>query len=166
MALSDNKIATYARGEMPQTWDVLLTDKNLGEEFLGERLNSIMMKLFGEILSDGVVAALDVRVLDYAGKILALELINPGIDYWGKQPLSAGARNENKSYADRASHLRELRKMLLEQTRLMWPEVEALLPGRRGYRGGSVPRVRDITVAHTPNPYDFERPFGDRTGGA
>jgi hypothetical protein len=122
-----------------------------------------MMRLFGTVLAPEIQTALDILVIDYAGKLVALELINPGIDYWGKQPLTIGAtgRNENKGYKDRASDLVALRQSLLTQTRQMWPEVEELLPARRIRRVANVPRVAQITGAHTPSPYDFERPYED-----
>lgn len=163
----EGKIAEYAKGELPQTWSALAGTPTFGEPSIELKILSVCTKLFGEPVSVAVQDALDQRVLDYAGKLVALELITPGIDYWSKQPLSIGAtgRNENKGYLDRARDLRELRAYLLEQTRIMWPEVEALLPRRRVNRVANVPRVRDVAVAHTPNPYDFDKPFAPKSGG-
>lgn len=163
----EGKIAQYAQGELPLTWSALAASSDFGESFLGRKVNGVCIKLFNEALTPQVQEALDERVADYAGKLVALELIGPGIDYWGKQPVSIGAtgRNENKGYKDRASDMRDLRAHLLEQTRIMWPEVEALLPGRRVNRVANVPRVKDIEIALTPNPMDFDPPFGPKTGG-
>lgn len=160
------KIADYAKGELPSTWKALANDPDYGDSFLERKVQSVMVKLFNVAIDDSVQDALDERVADYAGKCVALELINPGIDYWSKQPLSIGAtgRNENKTYTDRGAALRELRTYLLEETRLMWPEVQSMLTSSRSNRVANVPRVRDIAVAHTPNPYDFEPPFGGNTG--
>jgi len=160
------KIAEAAHGELPLTWKALAESPDYGDSFLQRRIDSIILKLFNAPLPDGVEDALDGRVIDYAGKCVALELINPGIDYWSKQPLSLGAtgRNENKTYADRSASLRELRTYLIEQTRLLWPEVESLLTNSRDHRVSNVPRVRDIENAHTANPYDFEPAFGRATG--
>lgn len=162
----DGKIAAAAQGELPETWRALQTSPYYGDSFLLRKVESVITKLFGQPIDSTVQEALDDRVADYAGKCVALDLINPGIDYWSKQPLSIGAtgRNENKSYADRGAALRELRVYLLEETRHMWAEVESMLPSSRTNRVTNVPRVRDIAVAHTPNPYDFEPPFGGSTG--
>lgn len=159
----DGRIAAAAQGELPSTWRVLAGVQAYGEPFIIEKLNAVMTKLFGSVLSTAAQDALDNLVVDYAGKCLALELINPAIDYWSKQPVTIGAtgRNETKGYLDRSAALLRLRAFLVDQLRLMWPEVEELLPGRRVRRISNVPRVREVTLAHTPNPYEFEQPFAD-----
>jgi hypothetical protein len=161
------KIAQYARGELPLTWVALENDPNYGDLFIQHKVDSCILKLFNTPVTPTAQDAFDARVLDYAGKCVALDLITPGIDYWSKQPLSFGAtgRNEVKAYADRAAALRALRTDLLVQTREMWPEVSSLLTSARVNRIPNVPRVRDIAVAHTPNPYDFEPAFGTVAGG-
>lgn len=159
------KIAEYARAEMPETWTALATSTAFGEPLLERRILNVQITLFGAELTDVEQAALDELVAEYAGKCVALKLIGAGIDYWSKQPLSLSAtgRNENKSYTDRSAALRDLAKLLLEQTRSMWPEVEALLPRRRVKRVANTPRVKEIEIAHTPNPYDFDAPFAPKT---
>ena len=161
----DGRIAAAAQSELPSTWNVLAGAQVYGEPFIIEKLNAVMTKLFGSELDVATQDALDNLVVDYAGKCLALELINPAIDYWSKQPVSIGAtgRNETKAWLDRSAALLRLRAYLVEQLRLMWGEVESLLPGRRVRRISNVPRVREITLAHTPNPYEFEQPFVDST---
>lgn len=152
-------IADWARGELPQEWDALLAEYS--DDFLTRKIDSIMMKLFGEKLDSDDQVALDERVLDYTGKLVALELIGPGISYWSKQAVAVGARgqNETKSYKDRAEDLKELRKWLLEATRGMQAEVWPLLPNRRVDRDAVGPRVRQTIGAVTPDPDGFERPF-------
>lgn len=152
-------IADWAKGELPQEWDAL--QSTYGDEFLQRKVNSVMLKLFGSKPSVAVQEALDERVLDYAGKLVALELINPGISYWSKQAISMGARgqNENKAYNDRAQALKELRESLLLQSREMQPEVWPLLPLRRAARIPVGPRVRQVIGTSTSDPDDFERQF-------
>jgi hypothetical protein len=159
----EGRIAAAAQGELPESWRALTSAPSYGESFLTEKLNAVMTKLFGVVLDVATQDVLDNLVVDYAGKCLALELINPAIDYWSKQPVSIGAtgRNETKAYLDRSAALLRLRAFLVDQTRLMWDEVQELLPGRRVRRISNVPRVREITLAHTPNPYEFEQPFAD-----
>ncbi len=152
-------IADWAKGELPQEWEALLA--TYGDDFLTRKIDSIMMQLFAAILDEDAQLALDVRVLDYCGKLVALELINPGISYWSKQALSMGARgqNETKAYKDRAEDLRELRKELIAVTRTMYPEVAPLLPSRRITRIPIGPRVRQALGAVSSDPDLFERPF-------
>ena len=152
-------IADWAKGELPAEWDALCT--TYGDPFLQRKINSVMMQIFANILDTDEQEDLDVRVLDYAGKLVALELINPGISYWSKQAISVGARgqNETKAYKDRAEDLRELRKELIAATRAMMPEVTVLLPNRRISRIPVGPRVRQVLGAITPDPDSFERPF-------
>src|SRR3954471_12722257 len=129
----EGRIAAAAQGELPESWRALASAPSYGESFLTEKLNAVMTKLFGVLLDTETQLALDNLVVDYAGKCLALELINPAIDYWSKQPVSIGAtgRNETKAYLDRSAALLRLRAFLVDQLRLMWPEVQELLPGRR-----------------------------------
>jgi hypothetical protein len=152
-------IADFARGELPQEWDAL--QREYGDLFMARKIASVMAKLFGSILTVDEQGILDVRVLDYCGKIVALEMINPAISYWSKQAVTIGARgqNETKSYKDRAEDLILLRKWLLEQTRLMQAEVWPLLPNRKVDRNPKGPVVRQAIGAVTPDPDDFERPF-------
>lgn len=164
----EGKIAASAQGEMPLTWKALAkAESGYGEGFITTRVELIKTRLFGQVIVSAVEDALDRRVIDYAGKLVALELINAGVDYWGKQPLTIGAtgRNENKGYKDRSADLLRLRENLLMQTRLLFPDIAVLLPGRQVNTVASHPRVRDIAAAkaHTPNPYDFEPPFAPGT---
>lgn len=128
-----------------------------------------MVSLFGTELNEAEQDALDNMVVDYAGKLVALKIVGPGIDYWGKQPtqVSATGRNENKTWASRAADLKDLRKQLLEDTRGMWPDVEPLLPSRRNTIGTPIPTTRNLSQAGhvTPNPDDFESPYGLPTTG-
>jgi hypothetical protein len=152
-------IADWARGEIPQDWDAL--QEKYGDPFMQRKIDTIVAKLFNEPLDTAGQDTLDVRVLDYAGKLVALELINPAISYWSKQAISVGARgqNENKSYKDRAQDLLELRKQLLGATRGMEAEIWPLIPLRRVDRTPVGPRVRQVVGAVTSDPDDFERPF-------
>src|SRR4051794_13917822 len=129
----EGRIAAAAQGELPESWRALVGATGYGESFITEKLNAVMTKLFGTVLDVATQDALDNLVVDYAGKGLALELINPAIDYWSKQPVSIGAtgRNEQKGYLDRSAALLRLRAFLVDQVRLMWPEVQELLPARR-----------------------------------
>jgi hypothetical protein len=124
MALADSPIALAARDELPETWDKLLQAPTFGEEALQRRLDVLTYRAFGASLDEDEQELLDPVLVSYLGKRLALDLIIPGIDYWSKQALSLSAgERETKAYKDRAEDLKELRKLLLEDTSKMLPEV-------------------------------------------
>jgi hypothetical protein len=158
------KIAAYAKGEMPEDWRALEDSEFYGPSFLERKVNSVMVSLFGVTLNAAAQDLLDERVAEYAGKRVALSIINPSLSYWSKQPVSLGAtgRNETKAWANRMQALPMIRDNLIAELNEMWPEVMVLLPNRRTQRAANVPRViqAGATVAHkTPDPDDFEEPF-------
>jgi hypothetical protein len=134
MALTDPNALTYpialaGHDELPETWDKLLESPNFGEDALERRLNVLMWRAFGEVLDGAEQALLDPVLVSYLGKRLALDLIIPGIDYWSKQVLSHSAgERETKAYKDRAEDLKELRKLLIDETAKMLSDVDQLLP--------------------------------------
>jgi hypothetical protein len=129
MALADSPIALAARDELPETWDKLLDTPTFGEPALERRLNVLLYRAFGTPLDETEQEALDPVLVSYLGKRFALDLIIPGIDYWSKQVLSLSAgERETKAYKDRAEDLKELRKLLIDDTTRMLPEVQAALP--------------------------------------
>jgi len=88
-----------------------------------------MYRAFGTTLDDAEQEDLDPVLVSYLGKRLALDLIIPGIDYWSKQVLSLSAgERETKAYKDRAEDLKELRKLLIDETAKMLPEIDQALP--------------------------------------
>jgi hypothetical protein len=156
------KIAEAGRGQIPESFAALMAHSSFGPEEIVRRVNSIKMSLFGEVINTNVEDALDVRVIEYAGKLLALSLITPAVDYWSKQAQQIGARgqNENKGYGDRSARLLDIRALLLEETRLLLPEIQTLLPRRSGPKAG-IARVQ-AGVGLTPDPMSIEPPFGTR----
>lgn len=157
MAVPTGKIADYARDELPETWKAIIEKVADGEAMLNRRLKSTLLLLFNAEIDADEQDALPELVALYAGKKLALSLITPGIDYWSKQKLSLGARSETGAYKDRAEDLRQLRKDLLADMSSLWPDVSPLIPDVVTGRGNiDAPRVTEVAVAHTSNPYDFE----------
>lgn len=159
-------IADWAKGELPEEWIALET--KYGDSFMQRKIDSVVLHLFGSARTTEQQEAMDARLLDYAGKLVALELINPGISYWSKQALSMGARgqNETKAYNDRAKDLKELREQLLAQTRAMQVEIWPLIPDRRALRTPVGPRVRQVVGSVTSDPDDFERTFAESDDAA
>jgi hypothetical protein len=155
------RIALSAKSELVETWEALLNSKAYGSSLLELKCNLVMTRIFGEALPVEEQEDLDLRVVDYCGKCVALELINPGIDYWSKQVLSltATGRSEAKAYKDRANDLQKLREYLLAQIKGILPDIIDLLPDRTVGIYSSVPRVTEVGIGHTSDPYQFERAF-------
>lgn len=158
------RIAKAAQSEIPEEWTALEHSTNYGPNFLTQKVQSVMLSLWGRLLTVDEDRELDIALADYAGKRVAYSLINPSISYWSKQAISISAtgRNENKSYADRAAYLRVIRENLAADLAAAWPEVEILLPDRRYKRNVSVPTVFQAgdNVPHkTPHPDDFDPAF-------
>jgi len=129
MPIPDNLITQNARDELPETWDALLEADSFGEEALERRYNLVMYMTLGELLDDAAIAAISPILAAYLGKVMALDLIIPGIDFWSKQALahSAGER-ETKAYKDRAEDLAKLRDMIFKDVAKLKSFVEDELP--------------------------------------
>lgn len=158
MAVPDNPIALTARDEFPETWDAIDDKVTGGPELLKRRVEGAQRRFLGAVLTPTEQSDLDQRIVDYIGKVVVLSLINAGIDYWSKTRISVGARSEAITFKDRAEDLHRIRDALLEETRLMWADVEPLLNAfattvvttRR-----SRLRVEQVTTALTPDPFEF-----------
>lgn len=164
MANINGPIAKSARGELPLTWDALKQASQVEATFFDERLTLVQTRLFGAELDDATEGALDPIVVEYAGKHLALKIINAGIDYWSKQATQIGAsgRNETKGYLDRAKDLKDLRATLTAEVAALWPDVVTVLPTDTRVAQPGIPQVRDAdnTIMYTPDPNLFEPAYG------
>lgn len=163
MALADSPIALVAKDELPETWDKLLESPNFGEPALERRLSVLMYRAFGAVLDDAEQVLLDPILVSYLGKRFALELVIPGIDFWSKQVLSLSAgERESKAFKDRAEDLKELRKLLLDETSKMLPEIEGLLPQipRRAADRARVQQAGLLVEHVTSDPLTFPPIYG------
>ena len=133
-------------------------------------------RIFGTILSIEDQEILPSRVIEFAGRTLALYLLDPGIEYWSRQVISrtVGER-EAAAYKDRAEDLRQLKKEWTAQLADLFIDVQDLLPVLPG-RAADIPRVAlpgqlvnsvdnprtqgDQVVHATANPYDLEPMYG------
>ena len=154
------EIADRTRAIMPITWDALSKDSRYGEELLQNTINVVKERIFGDTPPEENVMAL--VVVDYTSKLIALELINPGIDFWMSQPQSATATGtaEDVTYPSRTTELRNLRTYLVAEIKKLEPEVIPLIDYNRLKRP---PRASSSTQNDpflTPSPQEFPRPFG------
>lgn len=163
----DDPIALEAKDVFPETWEALAQAKSFGESGLLRSLERVMVSVFTEKLTSEEQDVLDPVVLEYAGKMLALRLCQPALDYWSKQLLSqATGENQSESYKDRAAEIKELRQQLLAETAELFLEISDLLPVRRR-RAKDSPRVAQAgdNIPHaTANPLDMEPLYGNPVG--
>lgn len=167
MPIVDSPIALHARDELPETWDGLIEANTFGEPALERRLDIVMYRVFGAVLDQTEQEALSPLLAAYVGKLFALDLIIPGIDFWSKQAISHSAgERESKTYKDRAEDLKELRKMIFADAVAMLPDVEAELP-QIPKRLSDTFRVQEagLLTAHvTPDPLTFPSIYGPPEG--
>lgn len=163
MPIADSPIALAARDEIPETWDALIEANTFGEPALERRLDIVMYRVFGAALDQAEQDALSPLLAAYVGKLFALDLIIPGIDYWSKQAISHSAgERESKTYKDRAEDLKELRKLIFADAIALLPDVEAELP-QIPKRLGDHSRVQEagLLTAHvTSDPLTFPPLYG------
>jgi len=157
-------IAERARRVIPITWDALAVDARYGDGLLQDTVDLVKENIFGSVINTGIEDTYPLRLLDFAGKLVALELITPGIDLWMNMPTSERAQDENRTWVDRAEKLRKLRDELLVETRKLSPEMEALIaeltgfrPARRATTAPGLSTIDDELL--TPSPQEFARPY-------
>jgi hypothetical protein len=156
-------IAMACRDELPETYDALSDAPTFGDAALKRRLDTLLYRAYGDVLDEAEQGALSPLMVSYLGKRLALDLIIPGIDYWSKQALSHSAGDrESKAYKDRAEDLKELRKLLLEETSALLGEVEAELPliPRRAADTVKVLEAGFSTAHVTADPFGYPPQYG------
>lgn len=161
MPVIEGAIAARVRGIIPITWDALLLDPRYGDALLQTAVNLGKESVTGTVVVPIAESAYSLVVIDYIAKIITLELIPAGIDFWMNQPISESATgtDENHSFTERAATLAELRTALLKETRSKADEIGAILGFRRA-SGKSIPRLNTINdELLTPSPQEFPRPF-------
>jgi hypothetical protein len=118
----------------------------------------VIRRIFGVDVTPEEQEDLDPMVIEYAGKMLALALCTPGIDFWSTQIIAqSSGEQSSESYANRANHLKDLRKQWMTETSDLYVDIEALLP-IRPRRAGDAPRVVQAgeNEPHvTPQPFDI-----------
>lgn len=165
MPILESPIAQHAKDEIPSTWKALIAEPEFGEEALGRRLKRVIGLVFGTELDVDEQEALDFRVQLYLSKLLVLDLIRPGVDYWSKQAISMSAgERESKAYGQRAEDLKKMREELLAEAANLLLDIQPLLPSVIR-RVGNAPRVIQAgeNVEHlTTDPYALEPLYGPR----
>ena len=170
MATPTGPIAWRARSEIPATWDALVLASQYGEVSVNQRLDYIKYSLFGTSVDQSVEGSTynPVQLL-LAGKMLAMEVIPAGADYWADQAIgySASARSssENVSYPDRISSLwRVHSRLLVESEKLKAQLGTSGTSGIKPTRRMVAPKVNTTTPFRTSEPMTFPRQYTDWDG--
>lgn len=162
----DTLIALEAKDLLSETWAALAKSENFGPAALTRSYNRVVGRVFGGVKPDeDEQDLLDDVVIEYVGKMLAIRLADPGIEYWSRQVIqrSIGDR-ESSAYVNRADDLRKLKEQWTIDVAALWLDVDPLLPDRP-QRAADVPRVvmAGDTIAHlTANPYDLDPEYGPK----
>lgn len=162
-------IAERARGILPVTWDALSRDtQRFGDGLLEDKIDLVKEALFGTVIPATDEDDHPLRVIDYAAKMVAYELISPGIDFWMNEVIqeSASGTNETHAWIDRAEKLRLLGERLGWEIRRDEPMIFGLLGRKPALKripimGISTP-ADDVLL--TPNPREFPAPYRQGTG--
>lgn len=154
-------IAERVQGIIPVTWDALSKDARYGESLLRATIDTTKEKVMGVNVPPTSEVNYSVIVVDYLAKLTALELINPGIEFWMNEPSSetATGTSEQHSFLDRVAALEKLRAALIADTRKMADQVAPLIDNQPILKapGAAInPLNEDFP---TPSPLEFPRPF-------
>jgi len=170
MATPTGPIAWRARSEIPATWDALVLASQYGDVSVNQRLDYIKYSLFGTSVNQSIeeTSYNPVQLL-LAGKMLAMEVIPAGADYWADQAIgySASARSssENVSYPDRINSLwRVHSRLLVESEKLKAQLGTSGTSGIKPTRRMVAPKVNTTTPFRTSEPMTFPRQYTEWDG--
>lgn len=123
-------IVDGVRMYLPITFDYLQRDKRFGDRALQQNAELIKAKVLGYTVTPDQEQGLELVLLDFLSKRVALELITPGIDFWSRQMKTATSTNtqEVSSYPDMIASLKDQRLHLAHELTNDWRDVKLLVP--------------------------------------
>lgn len=113
-------IADAAKSHMGETFDALAESEHYGTDFITRKIAVVKQRFMENPPSTADEEDLHELVIDYLGKLVALELMAPAIDYWKSRPTTVSTGNdptETTSYTDPIKALEAIKETLLVQTR-------------------------------------------------
>lgn len=128
------EIAWRARGHIPETYLALWKADSFGPSHIQLKADVIKRRVMTTVIAVEAENTLDTLVLDYLGRLVALELIPPGRDYWANQLQSESIGDdptEVRTYADRIKALADTQSDLLRQIRRDEPIILPLITDLR-----------------------------------
>lgn len=153
-------IVDGARMYMPITFSALQKDSRFGDAGMQRQADLVKRRVLGTTMAADQEESLDILILDYLSKRVALELINPGIDFWSRQLQTATSSqtSEVTSYPNMINSLKLLKANLCEQLASDWAEIQLLVPGTPNERIVPMPASSLMGYRHvTRNPQASQR---------
>jgi hypothetical protein len=116
---------------MPLTLSALRKDERFGDLWLQQQAEVIKWRVLGTTVSPDSESGLGIVFLDYLSKRLALQLINPAIEFWSRQWKTASSTqtSEVTSYPDMIASLKELAPRLVRELTQEWRDLMVIQPG-------------------------------------
>jgi hypothetical protein len=157
-------VARAARREIPIAWDYLSSLPGYGDVELSEKIETVKLTVLGYTMSIADEESADKRVVDYLGKMAAIDVIPAAIDYWTDRMVSQSARGSDEviTYPNRIAALESKLKYLLAVTERMRPRIEDII-GRVTKRSEPGPAVDTEGPLVTPGLENFPAPFGGQS---
>lgn len=118
-----------AKSIIPITWGALEDSPKYGDALLQERIEAVKLSLFGTSVAVDDEEDYDIRIIDFAAKLAAIQVIPAGVDYWGSQHISfvAQGTQETASYPDRIAMLWKVYERLQIQIAQDRPIIDEIL---------------------------------------
>lgn len=167
--MAEGAIAQRARAQIPQTWDKLANSTLYGPSALQQRIDYIKYSLFSTLVDQAYEATTyNPVVLDYAAKLVALQVIPPGIDYWSsiRSGLTKTGSQEAATFPDKIAALERVYARLWAEVQDMQGTVVPAVLKRT-----KIPQINTTDDFRTDDPNKFPkqsrcgRYIHDRWGG-
>lgn len=165
--MSEGAIALRARAQLPATWDALGRSSQYGPAFLDAAVEFVKFQVNGTILDQSQeLSSYNPMLQTYMGKLVALQVIPAGIDYWADQPITENltGTNESVTWVDRRDGLYRLYTTLSNEVQELASQVEVEL-GRKIMRRAATPTVTRPGGYVTPDPALFQQQRGVASAG-
>lgn len=135
-------IADGAGDYLPTTYAALRDSDDFGDRRIQHKATLIQVKIMGAAVDPDVESqSYSLALLDYFSKRLALELIQPGIDYWSRQQRTSTTQGPTEivSYPDIIGSLERLADRLRSELADDWRELALLVPNLTQRRVEALP---------------------------
>lgn len=120
LSVETGQIYNIAKSYIPSTWAALEKSEFYSDALLQDRVEYVKKNILPTPVAVAQEKDLDIRVIHFLAKNVAVKVIPAGIDYWLDQKVSvrietAAASQEIYDYEDRAKALMDLYQKLLKE---------------------------------------------------